>query len=112
MKALNSACSFFGCAFQHVRSQFLDQESNQHSLHWELRVLTTGPPGKSQIVLCELNIYCSGKDGLGYAAETTLTSQWLETAKIYFLFYKSCLFTVGWQKHSAHGHHQRLRLTE
>ena len=26
---------------------FPDQESNQGPLHWELRVLATGPPGKS-----------------------------------------------------------------
>ena len=27
--------------------QFLDQELNLHSLHWECRVLATAPPGKS-----------------------------------------------------------------
>ena len=27
---------------------FPDQESNQGPLHWELRVLATGPPGKSR----------------------------------------------------------------
>ena len=32
----------------HVGSSFLNQGSNPHTLMWKHRVLTTGPPGKSQ----------------------------------------------------------------
>ena len=39
--------NFFGRTSQHVGSQFPDQGSNPHCLHWKRRVLTTGPPGKS-----------------------------------------------------------------
>ena len=41
---------FFGCATQHVGSQFPDQGSKSHPQHWKCRVLTTEPPGKSQYV--------------------------------------------------------------
>ena len=33
---------------QHVGSEFPDQGSNPPPLQWKCRVLTTGPPGKSQ----------------------------------------------------------------
>ena len=36
---------------QHAGSQFPDQGSNPCPLHWENRVLTTGPPGKSLVSL-------------------------------------------------------------
>ena len=39
---------FFGHTLLHAGSQFPDQGSNLCPLHWEHRVLTTGPPGKSQ----------------------------------------------------------------
>ena len=55
---LKKYISLFGCTgshFQHVGSsvavcgiQFPDQRSTLGPLHWECRVLTTGPPGKSQ----------------------------------------------------------------
>ena len=38
---------FFGCITWHVGSWFLDQELNPCPLQCELKVLTTGPPGKS-----------------------------------------------------------------
>ena len=40
---------------------FPDQGWNPGHLHWELRVLTTGPPGKSQ----EASIWLSVENGLG-----------------------------------------------
>ena len=36
---------------RYVGSQFPDPESNPRPLQWELRVLTTGPPGKFLISL-------------------------------------------------------------
>ena len=33
----------------HAESQLPDQGSNLHPLHWKCGVLTTGPPGKTQI---------------------------------------------------------------
>ena len=38
---------FFGHAVQHGGTDFPDWGLNLGSLHWKLRVLTTGPPGKS-----------------------------------------------------------------
>ena len=38
----------FGCAKQHVGSLFPDQGSNPRPLHLKGRVLTNGPPRKSQ----------------------------------------------------------------
>ena len=42
---------FLATIMQHAGSQFPDQGSNPCSLHWENRVLTTGPPGKSLVSL-------------------------------------------------------------
>ena len=39
----------FGLLVEVYGVYFLDQGSNLVPLHWELRVLTTGPPGKSRI---------------------------------------------------------------
>ena len=38
--------SCFVCTAQHVGSNFPHQGSNPCPLHWQHRVLTTGPPGK------------------------------------------------------------------
>ena len=46
---LNLTCFSFGCTVRPVRYQFLDKEPNVCHLHWEDRVLATGPPGKSLI---------------------------------------------------------------
>ena len=42
---------FFGYAAQHVESLFPNQGSNLCSLQWKLGVLTTGPPGKSHVII-------------------------------------------------------------
>ena len=42
----------FGHDVQHAESQFPNQGSNPGPQHWKLRVLTTGPPGKSQHLTC------------------------------------------------------------
>ena len=42
---------FFYCAVQHVGSYFPKQGLNLCPLRWEPRVLTTGPPGKSLLIL-------------------------------------------------------------
>ena len=42
-------CLVFGCAAQHVRSQFSNWRSNPCPLHWKLGILTAGPPGKSPV---------------------------------------------------------------
>ena len=45
----------FGCAEWHTVSEFLSWGSNVHLLHWELEVLITGPPEKSQegfMIIC------------------------------------------------------------
>ena len=39
-------CVSSGHAEWHAGCSFPDQELNPSSLHWELGVLTTGPPGK------------------------------------------------------------------
>ena len=44
---------FTGCTMQHVGSQFPDQGLNPCPLHWKPRVLTTGPPEKSPILVFE-----------------------------------------------------------
>ena len=64
---------FFWFLWQwHVGSQFPDQESNLQPLHWQHRVLTTGPPGKSlrASVLWLTSIYFT-------MASLTASSQWL-----------------------------------
>lgn len=38
---------FFGCSLLHKGFKLLNQGSNLLPLHWECRVQTTGPPGKS-----------------------------------------------------------------
>ena len=43
-----SILCFGSLAGRHVESQFPYQGSNLHPLHWKGKVLTTGPPGKSQ----------------------------------------------------------------
>ena len=45
---MNEVITFFNFAMWHVRSWYPSRESNPCSLQWKLRVLTTGPPGKSQ----------------------------------------------------------------
>lgn len=42
---------YFGHAAQHVGSQFPEQGSNMHSLHWERWVSTKEPPGKSLLTI-------------------------------------------------------------
>ena len=39
-------CLFFGCTMWHVGFKFPDQRSNLRPLQWEVKVLTTSPPGK------------------------------------------------------------------
>lgn len=50
--------SVFGCATWHVGSSFPNQGSNQHPLHWKLRVFTTRPPWKtlSAALLSEVSV--------------------------------------------------------
>ena len=48
-------CIFSGCYRQHVGSQFPAQGLKPRPLHGKCRVLTTGPPGKSQQFLNHLN---------------------------------------------------------
>ena len=43
--------TFLGGAVWHVGSYFPDQGLNPHPLHWKRRVLTTGPPGKSPVLV-------------------------------------------------------------
>ena len=43
--------SFFDCAKWHVGSWFPNQGRNLLLLHWKSRILNTGPPGKSQLIL-------------------------------------------------------------
>ena len=45
---------FFGCATWRMGSYFPDQGSNPRPLHWELRVLTTRPPRKSQVPVADI----------------------------------------------------------
>ena len=45
--AAKSEGSFFFLFFGHVGSYFPNQGLNLCPLHWKLRVLTSGPPGKS-----------------------------------------------------------------
>lgn len=52
--------NIFGCALQHNRILFPDRKLNPCPLHWELRALATGLPGRSgQIILwdktCQVN---------------------------------------------------------
>lgn len=42
---------YFGHAAQHVGSQFPEQGSNVHPLHWERWVSTKEPPGKSLLTI-------------------------------------------------------------
>ena len=55
---------------KHVGSEFLDQGSNLHPLHWKLGVLTTGLPREPQAKgsvpgLQGVRSYCSGWTGAG-----------------------------------------------
>lgn len=43
----------FGHALWYVGSQFPHQGSNLHNLHWKLRVLARGPPGKSTVTVAK-----------------------------------------------------------
>ena len=54
---------FFGHAIWHVGLQFPDQGSNPFPLHWKLRVLTTGPPGKSLFLSFFFFNYLLGRAG-------------------------------------------------
>ena len=47
---MGKAVISFSWAVCHVRSYFPKQGLNPHSLRWMYRVLTTGAPGKSQVV--------------------------------------------------------------
>lgn len=46
---------FFGCAAYHVESQFPNQESSLYPVHWKHKILTTGQPGKSNVVYFKWN---------------------------------------------------------
>ena len=55
-----SSFFIFGCAAQHVGSQFPDQGWNPRPLQWKRGVLTTGPPRRSQeklVLLLFLNLF-------------------------------------------------------
>ena len=57
--------TFLGCTMQHVESSFPDQGSNLCLLHWKLRGLTIGPPGKSLSFsfFWQRKLYCRAKQG-------------------------------------------------
>ena len=68
--------SFFGHSTSHMGSQFHDQGSDLHALHWKCKVLTTGPPWKSPLAPSyrqewkQLHIYSKIRDikpGLPYS---------------------------------------------
>ena len=55
-------CVSFGHAEWHAGCSFPDQELNRSSLHWELGVLTTGPPGKPPRELLQRMVVCVQED--------------------------------------------------
>ena len=48
--------NILGCIIWYVRPQFSNQGLNHSPPHWECRVLTTGPPGKSDNINNKIHI--------------------------------------------------------